>query len=178
SLTILSSGIYAVRKLTDSNWVEFKVKTTTSLITHGLSHHLNSTVKASAPFPMMKDNPSKIFKLDGKTPTTEADMEVNLVLIEAYAPRWVLATQQCFSTIPLSVMIQIQLKGSFSEMWTVLCDMYKAKSDLVQVDVQACLQNMKCGKKEDIKKHLLSIMTLCKQPTGMNVPVDNHDFTA
>ncbi|KAG0696742.1 hypothetical protein DFH29DRAFT_1004338 [Suillus ampliporus] len=89
------SGIYAVLKLTDRNWVEFKTKTVMSLTARGLNRHLTGTVKVPKPLKLSTDG-KKILLDNGK---------------EA------LAIQQLYATVPNSVMIQVQNKGSVAEIW-------------------------------------------------------------
>jgi len=59
-----------------------------------------------------------------------------------------------------------------------ICEIYKAKSDLVQADVHSRLQSMKCGEKDNIRTHLTTMMTLREELAGMGAHVIDRDFMA
>ncbi|KIM66524.1 hypothetical protein SCLCIDRAFT_38747, partial [Scleroderma citrinum Foug A] len=40
------------------------------------------------------------------------------------------------------------------------------------------LQGMKCGEKDDVRRHLTTMMTMRKELAGMGSPVDDRDFAA
>ncbi|KAG0697419.1 hypothetical protein DFH29DRAFT_1022273, partial [Suillus ampliporus] len=105
------SGIYAVPKLTNRNWVEFKTKTVMSLTARGLNRHLTGTVKVPKPLKLSTDG-KKILLDDGVTEATETDIETNLTRIDMHEQKEALAIQQLYATVPNSVMIQVQNKGS------------------------------------------------------------------
>lgn len=152
-----SSGIYSVPKLTESNWVDFKQRTISSLNARGLHRHLTGTVCVLAPLPVSTDSPPTIFKQDGKTKATDEDIEENLNLIDQYVQKGALAIQQFHTTIPNTIMIQVQSKSTVVEMWKAICEIHEAKSDMIQADTCACLQNLKCGEKDDVKIHTYPI---------------------
>ncbi|OJA11038.1 hypothetical protein AZE42_07195 [Rhizopogon vesiculosus] len=166
------SGIYAVPKLTDRNWVEFKTKTVMSLTARGLNRHLTGTVKVPKPLKLSADG-TKTLLDDGKTEATEAEIETNLTLVDMHEQKEALAIQHLYATVPNSVMIQVQNKGSVAEIWKAICLIYEGKSDMVQVDTRARLQSMKCSKKDDVKSHLTSMMVLREELAGMGAPVDD-----
>ncbi|KIK32345.1 hypothetical protein CY34DRAFT_101668, partial [Suillus luteus UH-Slu-Lm8-n1] len=136
-----TSGIYAVPKLTEKNWIEFKTKTVMSLTARGLNRHLDGTVKAPQPLPRTPDG-KKILLHDKLTEATETDIETNLTLLDAHAQKEALAIQQLYATVPNTVMIQVQNKRSVSAIWRAICFIYEGKSDMVQVDTRARLQSM------------------------------------
>ncbi|KAG0693619.1 hypothetical protein DFH29DRAFT_816173 [Suillus ampliporus] len=149
-----TSGIYAVPKLTDKNWVEFKTKTIMSLMAHSLNSHIDGTIKIPKPLPMSADG-KKTFINNNRTEATDIDIELSLVILDTHAQKEALAIQQLYATVLNSVMIQVQNKGSVSAIWKAICLLYKGKSDMVQVDTCACMQNMKCSENGDVKAHLL-----------------------
>jgi hypothetical protein len=175
--TMSTSGIYAVPKLTEKNWIEFKMKTVMSLTARGLNCHLDGTVKAPQPLPRTPDG-KKILLHDKSTEATETDIETNLTLLDAHAQKEALAIQQLYATVPNTVMIQVQNKRSVSAIWRAICLIYKGKSDMVQVDTRARLQSMKCNENDDVKAHLTSMMVLREELAGMGAPVNDRDFTA
>ncbi|KAI6115780.1 hypothetical protein EDD16DRAFT_1482461 [Pisolithus croceorrhizus] len=134
SLT-LSSGIYAVPRLTNTNWVEFKTKTMMSLWAWGLACHLEGTVKVPESLPHDPSNSRKILKSNKSKLATEEEIKENYVVLDAYAQKEALAIQQLFAAVPNTVLIQVQGKGSVAKIWKAICSIYKAKSDLVQVDL-------------------------------------------
>ncbi|KAF8833830.1 hypothetical protein BDN67DRAFT_916187, partial [Paxillus ammoniavirescens] len=105
--TTSTSGIYAVPKLTEKNWVKFKTKTVMLLTARGLSRHLDGTVKIPKPLPVSSDG-TKMYLSDGTTKASETDIENNLVRIDAHAQKEALALQQLYATVSNSVMIQVQ----------------------------------------------------------------------
>ncbi|KIK76737.1 hypothetical protein PAXRUDRAFT_36884 [Paxillus rubicundulus Ve08.2h10] len=117
SAVVSTSGIYAIPKLTNSNWVEFKTKSLASLAARGLSRYLNGTIKAPQPLPTSADG-TKTYLTDGKTLASETEIEENLL----------------YGTVPNTVMIQVQSKGSVAEIWKAICAIYEAKSNMVHGD--------------------------------------------
>lgn len=65
-----------------------------------------------------------------------------------------------------------------AQIWDVICEIYKAKSDLVQANLHSCLQSMKCGEKDNIRTHLTTMMTLHEELAGMGAQVIDCDFMA
>jgi len=175
-----SSGIYAVPKLTEMNWVEFKTKTMMSLRAQGLARHLDGTVKTPYYLPQDHDKNGQPVTLiaDKSRSATETEIEENHVLLDAFAQKEALAIQQLYATIPSSVFIQVQSKDTVAQIWDAICEIYEAKSDLVQADLRSRLQSMKCGEKDDIRTHLTTMMTLHEELTGMGAHVIDRDFMA
>jgi len=155
-------GIYAVPKLTETNWVQFKTKTVMSLRAQGLAHHLDGTVKTPHYLPQDHDKNGQPVTLiaDKLRSATETEIEENRVLLNAFAQKEALAIQQLYATILSSVFIQVQSKDTVAQIWDAICEIYEAKSDLVQADLRSCLQSMKCGEKDNIHTHLTTMMTL------------------
>ncbi|KIN97168.1 hypothetical protein M404DRAFT_117201, partial [Pisolithus tinctorius Marx 270] len=120
SVATTSSGIYAMPKLTEKNWVEYKTKTVMSLTARGLACHLDGTVSTPQPLPV-----------DDKT-----------ALSDAFRQKEVLAIQQLYAIIPNSILIQVQHLDCLADIWLAIWAIYETKSDMMQVDIQSCLQNM------------------------------------
>ncbi|KAG2138548.1 hypothetical protein DEU56DRAFT_701390, partial [Suillus clintonianus] len=118
-----TSGIYAVPKLTEKNWVEFKTKSVMSLTARGLNRHLDGTVKVPQPLPM-SPNGKKTLLHDNMMQATDADIESNLTLLDTHAQKEALAIQQLYATVPNTVMIQVQNKGSVAAIWKAICLIY------------------------------------------------------
>ncbi|KAG0698282.1 hypothetical protein DFH29DRAFT_810525, partial [Suillus ampliporus] len=116
-------GIYAVPKLTDKNWVEFKTKTIMSLTARGLNRHIDGTMKIPKPLPMSADGKKTLLN-DNRTEATDTNIELSLVILDAHAQKEALAIQQLYVTVPNSVMIQVQNKGSVSAIWKAICLIY------------------------------------------------------
>ncbi|KIK95936.1 hypothetical protein PAXRUDRAFT_32707 [Paxillus rubicundulus Ve08.2h10] len=74
-------------------------------------------------------------------------------------------------------MIQVQSKGLVAKIWKAICAIYEAKSDMVHSNTRACLQNLRCGEKEDVKTHLASMMVPWEELIGMGASVNDHNFT-
>jgi hypothetical protein len=174
--TMSTSGICAVPKLTKNHWVEFKTQTVMSLTGRGLNCHLDGSVRVPQPLPRLTDG-KKILLHDKSTEATKTDIKMNLTLLDAHAQMEALAIQKLYATVPNTVIIQVQNKGSVAAIWKAICLIYEGKSDMVQVDTHACLQSMKCSENDDVKAHLTSMMVLCKELADMGAPVDNQDFT-
>ncbi|KIM59039.1 hypothetical protein SCLCIDRAFT_38751, partial [Scleroderma citrinum Foug A] len=115
-----SSGIYAVPKLTEKNWVEYKTKTVMSLTAQGLARHLDGTVSAPQPLPI----------------------EEHLALLDTFRQKQALVLQQLYATIPNSVLIQVQHYSDVEDVWSAICAIYEAKSNMMQVDIRSRLQGM------------------------------------
>ncbi|KAG1750034.1 uncharacterized protein EDB91DRAFT_1013822, partial [Suillus paluster] len=116
-------GIYAVLKLTKKNWVKFKTKTIMLLTARSLNHHLDGTIKIPQPLPLSSDG-KKTMLHDKTTEATKADIESNLTLLDAHTQKEALATQQLYATVPNTVMIQVQNKGSVTAIWKAICLIY------------------------------------------------------
>ncbi|KAJ3792201.1 hypothetical protein GGU11DRAFT_693805, partial [Lentinula aff. detonsa] len=58
--------------------------------------------------------------------------------------------QQIAGTIPDSLFIKHRSKGSAKELFNTLAGEFERKSRMVSVDLRRCLQEEKCGKKDDI----------------------------
>ncbi|KIK78136.1 hypothetical protein PAXRUDRAFT_164811 [Paxillus rubicundulus Ve08.2h10] len=48
----------------------------------------------------------------------------------------------------------------------------------MQTDTWTCLPNLKCSEKDNVKAHIMSMMMLHEELTGMGAPIDDCDFTA
>ncbi|KAL4063071.1 hypothetical protein J3A83DRAFT_4107239 [Scleroderma citrinum] len=119
SATVTSSGIYAVPKLTEKNWVEFKTKSLMSLSAQGLAHHLNGTVRIPQSLPVdPKDGKIKI--ADKSQEATEDKIEANAVSLNLFNQKEALAIQQLYATVPNSVMIQVQHHTRVANIWKAI----------------------------------------------------------
>ncbi|KAI6098286.1 hypothetical protein EDD16DRAFT_1498642 [Pisolithus croceorrhizus] len=110
-----SSGIYAVPKLINTNWVEFKIKTIMSLQAQGLACHLEGTVKVPEPLPCDPNDSGKILKFDKSKLATEEEIKENYVAHDAYAQKEALAIQQLFATVLNTVLIWVPGKRNSSQ---------------------------------------------------------------
>ena len=157
--TVTSSGIYAMPKLTEKNWVEYKTKTVMSLTARGLARHLDGTVSAPQPLPV-DERSGKLLVTDKSRDATDMEIEEHLALLDAFRQKEALVLQQLYATIPNSVLIQVQHYSDVENVWSAICAIYEAKSDMMQVDIRSRLQGMKCGEKDDVRRHLTTMMTM------------------
>ena len=65
--------------------------------------------------------------------------------------------QQIAATIPDSLFMKIQNKGTALEIWEALQGDFQNKSRMVSVDLRRCLQQEQCAEKGDVWAHFLKL---------------------
>ena len=61
--------------------------------------------------------------------------------------------QQIAATIPDSLFMKIQNKGTALEIWDALCGNFQNKSCMIAVDLRRRLQQEHCAEKGDVREH-------------------------
>ena len=132
--TTTSSDFYPVLKLTEKNWVEYKMKTMMLLTARGLACHLDGTVSAPQPL-LIDDKTDKVKIADKSHDVTATEIEANLALCDAFRQKEALVIHQIYTMIPNSVLIQVQHFDCLADIWLVIRAIYETKSNMMQVDI-------------------------------------------
>ena len=115
----------------------------------------------SAPQPLLVDERSGKLQISDKSrDATDTEIEEHLALLDTFRQKQALVLQQLYATIPNSILIQVQHYPDVEDVWSAICAIYEAKSDMMQVDIRSRLQGMKCGEKDDVRHHFTTMMTM------------------
>jgi gag-polypeptide of LTR copia-type len=83
---------------------------------------------------------------------------------------------QIFTTVPDSVLIEVQNLDNAKKTWDAMCTKYQTKSLTVKIDLQCQMYEMKCEDDLNIRMHLETLMRMREQLAGMNAALTNDDL--
>ena len=83
---------------------------------------------------------------------------------------------QIFTTIPNSVLIEVQNLNTAKEVWEAMCAKHETKALPVKIDMRCQMYELKCKDESNIHMHLESLMKMQEQLAGMNAALTNDDL--
>ena len=86
--------------------------------------------------------------------------------------------QQIASSIPDSLFLKIRSNGSAFRIWKALGDHFEKRSQMVAIDLRRCIQNQRCGDKDDIVTHFTMLCTMREDLAAMGQKLEDSDFYA
>ena len=86
--------------------------------------------------------------------------------------------QQIAATIPNSLFMKIQDKGTALEIWEALQGDFQNKSQMVAVVLRQHLQQEKCAEKEDVQAHFAKLWKMWEDLAAMGHPSGEDEFYA
>ena len=135
-----------------SNWVIYKECFIWVLDARGIVVHIDGTSSKPAD-PVLEDAQKKE---DLSAEENKLDAEWKKELREWRSGKAV-AKQQIASSIPDSLFLKIRSNGSVYKIWKVLEDHYQKRSQMAVIDLRRCIQNQRCGDKDDIVTHFAAL---------------------
>jgi hypothetical protein len=63
-----------------------------------------------------------------------------------------------------------------ASIWAEICDIHEGKTELVQIDLRHCLQEMRCEEHGDVKVHFSKLLHLHKSLIGIGTAIEDRDF--
>jgi len=170
--SITAGKSYAVSKLAHdgSNWITWKSQTLATLaVGWGVTRHIEGTARELPKMPTVPSN----------RPLTE-DEEDCLEKAEKrwddYNQREATVKVQIFTTIPDSLLIEIQKLNTAKEIWDTVCAKYENKSLTVKVDLRCRMYEMKCEDETQVRTHLESLSRMQEQLDGMGGRLTDTDL--
>ena len=132
-----------------SNWVIFKEHFIWALDARGIIDHIDGT--GSEPIdPVPEKDRKEVLSAEN----VKLDSEWKRELREWRAGEAV-AKQQVASSIPDSLFLKIRSNGSAFQIWKALGDHFEKRSQMVAINLRRCIQNQRCGDKDDIVTHFV-----------------------
>ena len=191
----LGDDLMKVLKLdaSGSNWVIYKDRFVWAIDARGLLDHVDGSIREP-----MKPTPTEKRATVGsgsKGPErvdSEGDFEVVEELMaddekkldgwkekyQAWRLGEAIVKQQIAATIPDSLFMKIQDKGTAHQIWLALTKDFQNKSRMVSMDLRRRLQQQRCIEKGDVRAHFATLRTMREDLTSMGHPPAEDDFYA
>ena len=83
--------------------------------------------------------------------------------------------QQIAATIPDSLFMKIQDKGTALKIWEALQWDFQNKSQMVAMDLRRCLQQKRCIEKGDVQAHFAKLRTMQEDLAAIGHPPDDDE---
>jgi len=181
SITKLGDDLMKVPKLDASgtNWVVYKDRFLWAVDARGLLDHVDgSRWEPTRPAPVQK----KVVDASGKEMIKIGDDDKLLSDWEEKLKTWkqgeAVVKQQIAATIPDSLFMKVQGKGTALEIWKVLMADFQNKSWMVSVDLRCRLQQLQCAEKGDVRAHFSTLRTMREDLAAMGHSPSDDDFYA
>jgi len=81
-----------------------------------------------------------------------------------------------FTTIPDSLLIEVQKLKTVKEVWDALCVKHEKKALTVVIDICHHMYEMKCEDELQVHMHLETLMGMQEQLVGMDAGLPDTDF--
>ena len=134
-----------------SNWVIFKTRLTWTLADCQVLDHLSSS---KAPKPTAPDQLIEWEKAENKA-------------------RNLLAQRLADSTLR-----KVFKKDTVAKMWTTISDEFEKKTSLVQSDLRAKFQSLRCPKRGDLRTHLDKMSELWEELCAVGVTISDEEHSS
>jgi len=191
SITKLGDDLMKVPKLdvSGTNWVVYKNCFLWVIDARDLLDHVNgSGWEPTKPV-------SKGKKVGGGSKEGEASRE-DFVVVEELSPEdaktlevwkekhcaWrhseAVVKQQVAATIPNSLFMKVQGKGTTYEIWQALTKDFQNKSRMISMDLRRRLQQQHCAEKGNVRAHFATLRTMREDLSSMGHPPTDDDFYA
>jgi len=86
--------------------------------------------------------------------------------------------QQVAATIPNSLFMKVQGKGTTYEIWQALTKDFQNKSRMISMDLRRRLQQQHCAEKGNVRAHFATLRTMHEDLSSMEHPPTDDDFYA
>src|SRR5258705_901333 len=159
-----------------SNWVTYKERLLNAISARGLMRYVNGRAQEPLPFAISAKMQLPV-KADGSA-TTEQEQEAQDDKIDEWYQKDALTKQHVFSMITDRLLLCVQRLQDASKIWKEICTIHEGKTELVQVDLHRRLQEMWCGKGEDVHIHFSEQMHMREQLAGMGALIEECDYYA
>src|SRR5260221_49694 len=173
-----------------SNWVIYKDRFMWAIDARGLLDKVDGSIREpTKPTPKEKATAGGGSKGVGRTDSggdfevveeLTADEEKRLEVWKEKHRAWrlgeAIVKQQIAATIPNSLFMKIQDKGTTHEIWRALTRDFQNKSRMVSVDLWRRLQQQRCVEKGDVRAHFATLQTMREGLASMGHPPAEDDF--
>jgi hypothetical protein len=180
-----------ILEVTGSNWVIYKTRFSWALDVRGLLEHIDGSAGEPSKPTIMTKKAAEGGSKTG-TETSSGDLAAAEELTEANEKKleewkeklriWkqgeAVVKQQVAATIPDSLFMKIQGKGTAYEIWQALTKDFQNKSRMVSVDLRRRLQQQRCAEKGDVRSHFATLRTMREDLASMGHPPTEDDFYA
>ena len=172
-----------------SNWVIYKTRFLWAIDARGLLDHIDvsawepsrPSITKAAKGGSEKGASEGVSGEEGVEELTEED-EKKLEDWKEKLRVWKLGEavvkQQIAATIPDSLFMKIQGKGTANQIWEALTKDFQNKSRMVSVDLRRRLQQQRCADKGDVRSHFGTLRTMREDLSSMGHPPSEDDFYA
>jgi len=188
STTKLGDDLMRVLKLdvSGNNWVVYKTRFLWEIDARGLLEHVDGS-EWEPTKPTLKGKQAGDSSEGGETSggelgklmvKEERRLEVWKKELRAWKHGEAVVKQQVAATIPDSLFMQIQTKGTAREIWEALSKNFQNWSRMVSVDMRRRLQQQHCSKKGDVRAHFAIMRTMREDLSSMGHCPTDDDFYA
>ena len=155
--------MYTVPKLEPDghNWIIFKNRIEWALAARGVVSHLDAK-KAPKPAP----------------PADPKQMDAYEAELAAWEKTEFTCRQQLARALPDSTLWKILHTTSVADMWTTIVTEFESKTVLVQADLRARFQSLKCAKKGDLRAHLDKLRSMREELAAVGVSLSDDEYTS
>ncbi|KDQ50304.1 hypothetical protein JAAARDRAFT_142149, partial [Jaapia argillacea MUCL 33604] len=133
-----------------SNWLTYKTQFTTAADACGILGYFNRTTsRPVAPTPAGAAGTA--------TSVPKADQEAlnaHVIALKAWETLEKKSCQLLISTIGNGLLMKVQHKPTVAEMWATVVKLYNKKTEMVVVDTELHMKNLKCADDGDVRSHL------------------------
>src|SRR6266481_4901695 len=167
-----ASKSYVIPKLAwdGSNWISWKTQTLATLaVSRGVSRHIEGTAREPPPIPTFPSNRSLTVEEDERLEKAEKRWD-------EYYQREATVKAQIFTTVPESLLIELQKLKTAKDIWDAVCAKHEGKALTVKVDLRRHLYAMKCEDESQVRSHLETLMRTQEQLTGMAAGLADPDL--
>lgn len=141
-----------------------------------MMRYVDGRARKLAPF--IIDPESGLAKMEDGTMPTEEEIEALDKKMDEFYQKNSLVKQQIFSTIMDRLLLCMQKLELASRIWAKICNIHEGKTELVQIDLCRCLQDLRCDENTDVKVHFAKLLRLHESLAGMGASVEDRDFHA
>jgi len=162
----------AVPKLAQdgSNWIMWKSQTLAMLaVGRGVTCHIEGTARQPPQIPTFPTNCQLMSKEEDCLKKAENSWD-------DYYQREATIKAQVFTTIPDSLLIEVQKLKMAKEIWDTVCAKYEGKSITVKIDLRHRMYEIKCKDKTQVRTHLESLSRMQEQLTRMGGGLTDTDL--
>ena len=148
-----------------SNWITWKTQTLATLGSNrGVIRHLNGMVKMPEPLEDIETSDEEAYE---KAERRWDDYHQREELIKA----------QIFTTIPETLLIEIQKLSTAKEIWDAICIKHENTALTIKVDLRQRLYQIKCEDDANVRTHLETMLQIQEQLEGMGNGLKDDELT-
>ena len=98
--------------------------------------------------------------------------------LNTYLQEQVIVFQQIASTIPDSLYLKIKGKPTVQEAWNVMKADFEKRSQMITVELQKKLQDVRCAENGNIRTHFNNIRSMREELASLGAVLSEEDFSA